>query len=157
MFTHALIPLDGSEASENAISYARELCKKMHLVRVAVPRGPVSYPLDLTASQLAIDEETSACDDYLAEKARHLSAQGFDVTWCARHDSSPAAGILRELEREPCDLVVMSSQGRTGFSRFMHGSVAHKVARHAAVPVLLVRHPLATARVSAPGLTAQMA
>lgn len=157
MFTHALIPLDGSEASENALSYARELVKRMHLVRVAVARGTAGYPLDLTASQTAVDEETMACEQYLAEKARHLSAQGFEVSWTARHDSSPAVGILRELEEQPCDLVIMSSQGRTGFSRFMHGSVAHKVARHSAVPVLLVRHPLAPARLRAPNLTAQMA
>lgn len=52
----------------------------------------------------------------------------------------PGARLLDELERDPTiDLVVMGSHGRTGIRRALLGSVAEKVARHAAAPVLVSR------------------
>jgi universal stress protein A len=37
------------------------------------------------------------------------------------------------------DLIIMGSQGRTGLSRLLIGSVAERVVRHALCPVLVVR------------------
>ncbi|MGB5536202.1 MAG: universal stress protein, partial [Thiogranum sp.] len=39
------------------------------------------------------------------------------------------------------DIIVMASQGRTGLSHALIGSVAETVARHASCPVLIVRDP----------------
>jgi len=51
----------------------------------------------------------------------------------------PAASILRLSEDLPASLVVVASQGRTGLSRLLVGSVAAKVAREAQCSVLVVR------------------
>jgi nucleotide-binding universal stress UspA family protein len=49
---------------------------------------------------------------------------------------------LGVLDADPSfDLVVMGSHGRTGIRRVLLGSVAEKVLRHAACPVLIVRSP----------------
>jgi len=47
--------------------------------------------------------------------------------------------ILKEIETEEIDLVVMSNKGRGNLSRVLFGSVAEKVFRHSPVPVVSVR------------------
>jgi nucleotide-binding universal stress UspA family protein len=50
-----------------------------------------------------------------------------------------AAAILDYAHKQPIDLIVMATHGRSGLSRWVYGSVADKVLRGAEVPVLLVR------------------
>jgi nucleotide-binding universal stress UspA family protein len=58
----------------------------------------------------------------------------------------PAATILSHAEQQGVDLIVISSHGYTGLRRWLLGSVAEKVARHAPVPVFILRdqEPLRT-------------
>ena len=59
---------------------------------------------------------------------------------------SPAQALLESVEAQKADLVVMTSRGRTGLSRWLLGSVSQRVVRYATVPVLLLRdHPEALA------------
>lgn len=50
-----------------------------------------------------------------------------------------ASQICDYVKEENADLVVMSTHGRSGISRFVFGSVAHKVMQAVDVPVLLIR------------------
>ena len=47
--------------------------------------------------------------------------------------------IVEAAAKSKADLIVMGSEGRTGVNRFLVGSVAEKVVRHAPCPVLVVR------------------
>lgn len=60
----------------------------------------------------------------------------------------PRQEIVRELEEHPADLVVIGTHGRSGFERFLLGSVAADIARHAPSNVLVI--PPAVARHGAP-------
>ena len=51
----------------------------------------------------------------------------------------PFECILKTIETEEIDLVIMSNKGRGNFSRVLFGSVAEKVFRHSPVPVVSVR------------------
>src|SRR6266576_5329505 len=51
----------------------------------------------------------------------------------------PAVNILSAVDTRNIDLVVLCSHGYTGMTRWVLGSVAEKVARHARVPVLILR------------------
>jgi nucleotide-binding universal stress UspA family protein len=53
--------------------------------------------------------------------------------------ASPAEGILETAETQEVDLIVMSTHGRSGLTRWALGSVADKVMCHSHCPVLLVR------------------
>jgi nucleotide-binding universal stress UspA family protein len=61
---------------------------------------------------------------------------------------APAEMICARAKEVGADLVVMTSHGRTGFSRTWLGSVADAVMRHAAIPVLMLR-PAETSKGSA--------
>jgi len=56
--------------------------------------------------------------------------------------------ILRVAQRLACDLIVLATHGRTGLRRVLLGSVAEKVVRQSACPVVLVRPPRGTLRES---------
>ena len=51
----------------------------------------------------------------------------------------PADHIVRAARAKHADLVVMGTHGRTGFSRFLLGSVASRVVATSPCPVLTVR------------------
>jgi nucleotide-binding universal stress UspA family protein len=54
-------------------------------------------------------------------------------------DGRPHTGIAEFAENHQVDLIVMSTRGQSGLSRWLMGSVADRVVRGATVPVLLVR------------------
>jgi nucleotide-binding universal stress UspA family protein len=53
-------------------------------------------------------------------------------------EGSPADAILKTIEKENIDLVVMGTSGKHGLDRFLLGSVTEKVVRSAKIPVLAV-------------------
>jgi nucleotide-binding universal stress UspA family protein len=147
MFSRILVPLDGSKVAEESLDYARPLAERnratLSLTRsVAMPVAVgaygaygayEAYPLPAGV----IEEELKAAQDYLDRLAEHLRGQGF-VVETASSMTDAETGILATADEECIDLIVMTSHGRTGISRFLMGSVAERVCRHAGCPVLIV-------------------
>jgi nucleotide-binding universal stress UspA family protein len=60
-------------------------------------------------------------------------------------DGFPGEEIVRVATEDNCDLIVMSTHGRTGLGRLLTGSVAEEVLRKAPCPVLTIRSPMPAA------------
>lgn len=127
-----VVAVDGSKASESVLSLAAawgiELGVEPWIVEVAEPASGVSgdvaesaYPARL-ARQLAADSGHPAQFDVL---------HGHDV-----HDV-----IADFAESMHASMIVASTHGRTGLARFVVGSTAAAMVRHARCPLLLVRPP----------------
>jgi nucleotide-binding universal stress UspA family protein len=145
MFQRIVVPLDGSELSEQALDRATEMARManvpIHLVRVidlgrVDGGGSLAWGLSPWALQRALDEEHQASLSYLERARRGLEDRGLEVTADARHGNTPDE-ILASVTED--DLIVMSTHGRSGVSRWFLGSVAESVVRRAPVPVMLVR------------------
>jgi nucleotide-binding universal stress UspA family protein len=147
-FETLLIPLDGSELSESALAHATEFGELFgsayHLTRV------VAYPLEIASPYLPhtvqLNQEilAEAKDNaalYLEQQADKMRKRGLRVTVSVAVDPQAAHGILSEAEEVGCDLLAMSTHGRTGVSRVVLGSAADKVLRGAHIPVLLYKPP----------------
>ena len=63
-------------------------------------------------------------------------------------DGRAAEEIVRTAEQHGCDMIVMGTHGRSGFSRFLMGSVAEEVVRNAPCPVLTLKAPVRFAEAS---------
>jgi nucleotide-binding universal stress UspA family protein len=74
----------------------------------------------------------------LDRAADSLGASSARIRKVVRHGHA-AEEIIREAEASAADLIVLGSHGRSAVARFLLGSVAEQVARHAPCPVLLVR------------------
>ncbi|RMG07883.1 MAG: universal stress protein [Planctomycetota bacterium] len=126
-----LVPLDGSRLADGILAHARRMGRwagvEMHLLTVLdAQRG----------SQADREEAFAEARRHLASCAELLASDGIETkTFVVEGD--PAAQILHHLERDAYDLVAMTTHGRSGLSRWVRGSVAERVLRHAPVPLLL--------------------
>lgn len=147
MFKRILIPLDGSRLAEAALPAALELASKFDsqvtLLRVVQPPqlllthtdGSVYAEL-LTSLRQQADEEAGL---YLKALQNSLRQQGYRVQAHVTEGEPVAEVILEVVTGLGCDMIVMSTHGRGGISRWVFGSIADKVLRQANVPVLLIR------------------
>lgn len=96
--------------------------------------------LDTTITVLAVAEGANAGATEQALSAT-LEALGHGTATfrTKTRTGKPAEQILREVDETNPDLVVLGSRGKGAVARFFLGSVAERVARHAAGPVLVAR------------------
>lgn len=143
-----LVPLDGSELAERALepalALARAVNSNVYLLRVVAAREPMPESLTPAGEQVeaALDaadlEERSEAETYLqtvfsTHENQHLF---FDVQTT---DGDVADTIVTYADTNHIDLIVISSHGRSGLGRWLHGSVAEKVLRGANCATLIVR------------------
>lgn len=138
-----LLPLDLSEHSRAALPAAQSLATtfgaRLHLLHVVedVPLPP-AYGIPPTASpssptnmeahaEQALDQVVPETEDLGIQTVTHLGA-GIVVP-----------EIVRVVEEQDIDLIVMSSHGRTGLARVLMGSVTEEVLRKAPCPVFVAR------------------
>ena len=136
-----LVPLDGSPLSEAALDDASAIAKafgaELTLLEVLPPDGG---SLALGGKEVPIDEK---------EEMRRASALAYLDGLRARVPASvsmrlesrvgdPPSAIVERAHEGGFDLIVMGTHGRSGFKRWVLGSVADHVVRHAEVAVLLV-------------------
>jgi nucleotide-binding universal stress UspA family protein len=138
-----LVPLDFSDLGSKALQSAEKLAKLFngsitpfhsYLPLNEVDGGPYMFGMGTTTM-----EDFDEIEDALHERLFELANEEIDpalVTEPLISIGNPAQSIVEE--SEDFDMIVMTTHGRTGFSRFFLGSVSEKVLRMAHVPVLIV-------------------
>jgi nucleotide-binding universal stress UspA family protein len=142
MYSKILIPLDWSKTAEKVLPYARYLA------------GKFTIPVEL----LAVIDIAEMAAHMAAEKARFLDTMiedaarnsgsylrlmastfpGINVT-CTVEKARAEEAIIEKAAADNGTLIMMATHGRSGLDRFLLGSVAEKVLRGSANPLLLVR------------------
>lgn len=138
-FDDILLPTDGSSGAEAAIeptaALASETDATVHVLSAVDTR---SLGIDV-GSSVIIDELESVAEDAVATASDRLYEEGVDVVKTAVTHGIPYRTILKAIEDNDVDLVVIGTHGRTGIDRYLLGSVTEKIVRTAPVPVLTVR------------------
>ena len=137
-----LVPLDGSETSEAILPEIEKLASafKAHmslLYVVPIPIIPGGIE-PIVNYQPITDTLIKDAEAYLRKIEKRLKGKGFTVE-SRLQEGNEAQRILEHAEGKDIDLIAMSTHGRSGVSRWLLGSVAEKVIRHATKPILLVR------------------
>jgi nucleotide-binding universal stress UspA family protein len=145
MYRHFLIPTDGSELAERGVSQGLALAKslgaKVSVIFAVEPfEGLVKFSQSaLAAQELAKYAEwrkqqaTSTLDHAKnAAKEAGVSCETIQV-----ESGYPHQAIIAAAKDKGCDLIVMSSHGRSGLSKLLIGSVTNKVLTLAETPVLV--------------------
>lgn len=142
-FTHVLVPTDFSEAAERAVDLAIEVATtygaKLTLFHASW------LPPDAYAAYAKHGEGNDWSSDAVARAARRTLEAAYERVKARypRTESAVAFGdpwhrILECAAERGVDLIVMGTHGRRGLAHAVLGSVAEKVVRSAAVPVLTV-------------------
>jgi nucleotide-binding universal stress UspA family protein len=137
VFERILVPLDGSELAGAILAQVRRILSYRDAEVLLVRAVSVPPRLDRSAVELPGILQAQAAK-YLEGIARMLSEQGAKVRTVTRLGYAEDV-ILDVAAEERVSLIVMSTHGRSGFSRWALGSVAEKVFRASRVPVVLVR------------------
>lgn len=141
MYKRIIVPLDGSALAEHALAHATAQAQRfeaeMVLLKVLepLPEATLSSPASVRrAEQLS----AQLARDYLESVADRIRKQGVPVK-VALLEGRPYLEIVRFASEPDADMIVISTRGHSGWSRWLLGSVADRVVRGATVPVLLVQ------------------
>lgn len=150
-----LVPLDGSELSEQVLPYvqlfAQFLDTKILLLSVLTEQVADQTPTSHMAREVGgvrlvgEDQPTHMLTiqrrqtiEYLEFHAAALREKGFHVD-VEVHEGTPAQCIMEQAVHQQVDLIAMATHGYSGLRRWALGSVADHVLRHAPCPIVLIR------------------
>jgi nucleotide-binding universal stress UspA family protein len=142
MYKKILVPLDGSELAKRGLEEAEKLAKFFEAEIVlfqVVPFMPIYGSPELVTPLIVDEKQKEAVEKYLATVAEELKKKGFSVTAMVKTGQQVAAEIIDFAKEVGAELIVMCTHGRSGITRWVLGSTAHKVIIRAETPILLVR------------------
>ena len=133
-----LVPIDLSEESYRALEFALPLAKRfgatVHVVHVY--EGAHQFSSIATSPVLWSDVEIAR---RLAEKVQRISGTRPLTKDCHIRSGKPFQEITATAQELKADLIVIATQGHSGFKHLALGSTTEKIIRHAPCPVLVVR------------------
>jgi nucleotide-binding universal stress UspA family protein len=123
-----LCAIDLEKASERAFDRALSLARLGHAKLFILHATPGNLPFSSRAGERV---------DYLTELRERAQAAGVRVQVDEQH-GDPAGVIVLHANTKKADIVILGSNRRRGWQRLRKGSVAERVLRRAAWPVLIV-------------------
>lgn len=140
MYKKILVPTDGSEFAQKT---------EKHALFLAKTTGADIYALSVTENNfvngLPLDDEVYQLNQLLKQRSEDniKEFEEMDETSGIKfhgiiREGSPAKTILEVAKEEGIDLIVIGSSGKSGFDRFIMGSVAEKVVNAAKCAVLVI-------------------
>ncbi len=143
MYKKILVPLDGSELAECALSHVTNLVKKdpasevtlLNVVKVELlPQA--SGVIDINAIRAELFTESRK---YLAGLESRLASEGITVKTESLEGTRPAETISDYAQKKGMDLIILATHGYTGLKKLMFGSVALSILHDSHIPILLIR------------------
>jgi nucleotide-binding universal stress UspA family protein len=147
VYKKILLPTDGSKCAEKAAQHAILLASQNNaeliVLNILETHSLAGVPVeDFTrkVNEIFRQEGINALErisKLYKDLSREKDIRSFKLT-LKTEKGHPADMILQTTEKENIDLVVMGASGKHAIERFILGSVAEKVVRHAKCPVLTV-------------------
>ncbi len=153
MFNKILIPLDGSELAEAAVPVVQEIisgAKESRKIEVTllqvvgskseVVPGPLPGVVRIPYNESELAQINKSVTDYLYTIGAALRKDPNVITkTLMKVGDDTADQILKTSDELNIDLIVISTHGRSGISRWAYGSVADKILRSGNTPILMIR------------------
>ena len=146
MYQHIMVPLDGSKLAECVLPHVESIAGGCNVVKVTLVRAV--EPLHLRGgleSRFTPQEREHIDNDsmkvargYLEQIAQRLQEKGITAQSEVLH-GKVADSLLDYAHHNDVDLIIMATHGHSGVSRWMLGSVADRLLRSVAIPVMTVR------------------
>ena len=141
-YRNVLLPTDGSDCSDEAVRTGIGVVTgddaEFHLLSVI---DTMALGADVR-TEMQMESLEESANQILEDAAAVAADSGVDSpTTAVEYGSSIPNTILSYIDDHEIDLLVVGTHGRTGFERFLLGSVTEKLIRTSPVPVLTVREP----------------
>ena len=139
-----LLPVDGSDASLDAVRHALDLVRdglRAEFVLANVQEPASLYELLRAHDAEVIESVSRAAGEHLLERAAGL-CRAAGVSFETAIGTGEPAHVLHDIAEEAgCALIVMGGRGDGNTRGTRLGSVAHAMLHDALLPVTIVRHP----------------
>jgi len=144
MFKRILVPTDGSEITQKAVATAIGVAKATGAMLYTLSvKEPFPYSAISEMQPVPPQEFFDAQERIASERVNAVREACKAATQpCEAHTVEavhPWEAIIEHAKAHDCDLIVMSSHGRSGVTALLLGSETQKVLTHSAIPVLVVR------------------
>jgi len=142
MYKKILIPLDGSELAKKAIGQAEKLAQTFSseiILFQVVPFMPIYGSPELVTPLIVDEKQKESAEKYLQSQAEELKQKGLKVSSAVKTGQQVAVEIIDFAKENGVDLIIMSTHGRSGITRWVLGSTALKLLTRAETPILLLR------------------
>lgn len=140
MALHVLVPFDDSEPARTALEHAIEQFPDADLTVLVVTDPSEFAPVpEGIGEQPAAEAAEEVVSDRVESVRSVVPDGGGGRIRTAFRGGAPANEIVDFVEEAGVNHVVIGSEGRSGVSRVLLGSVAETVARHSPVPVTVVQ------------------
>lgn len=146
-----LVPLDGSVVAEAALPYALQLVTALAApAEAAIHLALVVSPYEADKNNMPEALMVDGAKNYLSGIAARLKAEPLKatITWSVVSDLDIATALVRVSENGEdaagggvsggCDIIAMSSIGRSGITRLVMGSIAERVLWTTDRPTLII-------------------
>lgn len=149
LYAHILVPVDGSPTADRglqeAIRLASGLGSKLRLLHVIDDFPMLAELSTISSFEAGLQRMRQYGESVLAKALSQAAAAHVEAEVVLREVTQGRVAdiVIEEAAKTACDLIVMGTHGRRGFSRLALGSDAERVVRGSAVPVLLVRREAA--------------
>jgi nucleotide-binding universal stress UspA family protein len=139
MYKKILLPTDGSKFAKDALKHALFIASKSKAEIIAISVVDTNHYMGLPIEEsiYQLNEALKKEAEQHLKEIKELAANKVKISTKIA-EGSPANEILKAMDEENVDLVVMGSSGKIGFEKFLLGSVADKVVKNAKYPVLIV-------------------
>lgn len=140
MYNKILVPTDGSSYADEEVERVKNLISDDGEIIILSVAGK------LTSSAFQSRKKIKKVNDILKKEAQQAvdnMASKFDDSYNVTKmvlTGFPAETIKQVTEDEGVDLIVIAASGKSGFRRFVIGSVAEKVLKDSEIDVLLVHN-----------------
>jgi nucleotide-binding universal stress UspA family protein len=150
MYKHVMVPLDGSELAECVLPHVRAIAVGCNVTKVTVVRVVEPLPVFGNIGVRISPEEKEQLDkqsideakDYLERIVKSLQETGVAAEpEVLGSDGDIASRLIDYGNANEVDLVIISTHGRSGITRWVWGSVAERILHGVCVPVTMVRAP----------------
>ncbi len=147
MYQKILLPTDGSKFAEKAAKHAIWIASRsgceiivLNVIETSSLVGLPAEDLIIKIKEMLKEEGRRSLErisEMISQSEDKLKIEDIKIT-LKTEEGSPADSILKTVENENIDLVVMGTSGKHGLDRFLLGSVTEKVVRSSKCPVLAV-------------------
>lgn len=139
-----LVAIDGSELSMKAADYGIEFAKKYNskliiLNVIHIHAAGLMYTTESAFKQF-IDKSKMESEEWFRTIRKEAKEQGVEIkTETVEEVYSVPGAIIKRAEEEDTDVIIIGGTGKSGFKKFLLGSVAIDVVRYSRCPVFVIK------------------
>ena len=140
MYDHVIVPTDGSEAAKEAAEHGirQAAAHGARLVFLAVVELSGTAAPEARDDDDAVSERREARREEVTSLVEEAESAGVEAEGVVE-TGVPSRVITEQAVTRGADLVVMSTNARSGVGRFLYGSITEQVIRDGETPVLVIQ------------------